>query len=109
MESNLREAFAKIMDIEDAASASDSYFIFDQFIAPLVERLESAIDDLRSYAMARRDQSFDGWEYEWREIPIKHESDYEHYPNHITKEEFAKYENALSTFKKKLGVCDESN
>jgi hypothetical protein len=52
-------------------------------ILELEKALEDAIAELSSYAQGRRDQSFEGWEKTWKEIPIKNEFDYEYYPNHV--------------------------
>lgn len=57
------------------------------------EALNESEAIIRGYAMARRDTSFPDWELEWREIEIQSESDYEFYPNHVTKEEFARFVN----------------
>jgi len=49
------------------------------------EALTIAIGELEGYSAGRRDQSFEGWQMEWREVKIRHESDYEFYPNHVEK------------------------
>lgn len=75
--------------------------------ARLRELLEMSINNLEGYSLARRDKSFEGWEKEWREVEIKHESDYEFYPNHITKEEIAAARKALASDGRD-GMSDES-
>ena len=52
----------------------------------LVEVLDITVSELDQYSRGRRDQSFEGWQSQWIEVPIKHESDYEFYPNHIEKD-----------------------
>lgn len=67
--------------------------------ARLVKALESAISYLKHYASGRRDQSFDGWELEWREVEIKSESDYAYYPNHVDRKDILILEQALAARK----------
>lgn len=45
-----------------------------------------AISELSQYSAGIRDQSFEGWQKEWREKEVRFESDYAYYPNHVTKE-----------------------
>lgn len=58
--------------------------------------LRDAVNDLEFYSQARRDTSFEGWQLEWRYIPIKHESDYEFFPNHIPLETLTPYKEVLA-------------
>lgn len=55
-------------------------------VEELVEALDIAVSELDQYSRGRRDQSFEGWQSQWIEVPTKHESDYEFYPNHIEKD-----------------------
>ena len=77
----------------------------------LVEVLESgfkeAIEELKPYAFGKRDQSFDGWQKEWRHIEIENEFDYEHYPNHVDKEMIQRFENILSQRREIMGESSE--
>jgi len=65
----------------------------------LLETFEEAIEDLAFYAQGRRDESFEGWEKQWREIEVKNESDYEFYPNHVSIDTIARYRHVLEKFK----------
>lgn len=58
----------------------------NEAIVALSQALNDAIAELSMYAQGRRDTSFQGWERTWKEIEVKHDFDYEFYPNHIDKE-----------------------
>lgn len=66
----------------------------------LVEAYKNLLIDLEHYATPRRDNNPALPGHEWHYIKIKHESDYEYYPNHILKEEVDDYKNALEQYKK---------
>ena len=68
----------------------------------LVEALESAVSELSAYSQGERDKSFDGWQLTWREVPIKHESDYAFYPNHVTKEAVADLRQPIAEYRKEF-------
>ena len=80
--------FKKIRPTCTEVHHEDSRLITDlaNRVHELEHALEDAISELTMYAQGRRDDSFEGWERTWKEIPIKHESDYEFYPNHVDKE-----------------------
>lgn len=50
----------------------------------LLKEREVLVKALKFYATPSRDQSFEGWQKEWRYVKIEKESDYEFYPNHNT-------------------------
>lgn len=51
-------------------------------IPKLIEAVEVMREALEFYAQPRRDTSFEGWQKTWKPVEIKHDSDYEFYPNH---------------------------
>jgi hypothetical protein len=79
-------------DYEDMRRFQRLFIDSDHAVRSLLKTLKEAVDELRSYAQARRDQSFKGWESTWKEIEIKHESDYEYYPNHVCRETIDDYD-----------------
>lgn len=78
----------------------DNYFVemceLKEQLQRVTEALSEAIAELKTYAQGRRDTSFEGWQKEWREIEVKHESDYEFYPNHVDRETIQRLEQALA-------------
>ncbi len=78
-----------------------AFSIAQEQIKELVSHLEFCVSELKPYAAGRRDQSFPGWSKTWKEIEIEHSSDYEYYPNHITKEIISDLEKTLEKFKGK--------
>lgn len=63
-------------------------------IKRLEDGLRMAIDELKIYSQARRDTS-NGDFAQWNFVEIKHESDYEFYPNHVDKETISELESIL--------------
>lgn len=53
------------------------------------------LEELSTYSQARRDMRVKDLS-KWKFIKIKHESDYEFYPNHIDQETIEAYEKRLS-------------
>lgn len=64
--------------------------------------IKDLLQELKPYAQARRDTNKgEGWE--WHYVEIKHESDYEFYPNHIDKKTIEDFELRIAERDKILG------
>ncbi len=72
--------------------------LLEKELAKVKDVANDLLCDLRLYASPRRDMTGDL--SKWKYIEVRHEADYEFYPNHITKEEIAAYEGALASLGK---------
>lgn len=100
----LSEILAEVEPSYDGTINVDrqSYDKLKAIAVELAKACEIAIGELSSYAQGRRDQSFEGWKLEWREIEVKSDADYEYYPNHVTKEFIGELSQKLTTARKLL-------